>query len=127
MVDFSIIGDDFNPDIITNVLRLNPTEQYLKGEMNSRNICRKETCWSISTGYKESLYISDLLEDILVKFSGKEEILIRLKEELKLTFKFFIVMNIVENVKPAIYLDNRIIQFASNLNAEFDFDLYVLN
>ena len=127
MVDFSIIGDDFNPDIITNTLLLDPTEQYLKGDMNRRNIARKETCWSISTGYKESLYLSDLLEEIMVKFSGKEERLTKLREELNLTFKFLIVVNIVNNEKPAIYLDKSIIQFANNLQAEFDFDLYLLS
>lgn len=126
MVDFSIIGDDFNPETITKRLQLTPTEQYSKGEKIRNEIYRKEFCWSISTGYLETLYLSEILDDFLDKFSNKEEILIELKEEFKLTFKFFIVINIVDDLKPAIYLDNRIIRFSNYLNAEFDFDLYIL-
>lgn len=125
MVDFSIIGDNFNPKEITEKLLLEPTEWYIKGEKNKRNFERKETCWSISTGYVETLYVSDLFDELLDKLSSKKEALIELKTDYNLTCKFFIVVNIKENIKPAIYLEKKVIEFANDLEAEFDFDLYI--
>lgn len=126
MIDFSIIGDDFNPNFITEKLKLEPTEQYRKGEKNSRNFVWQETCWSISTDYVETLYVSELINRLLEKLSSRKDILIYLKRELNLEFKFFIVINIENNVKPAIYLDKRTVEFANAIEAEFDFDLYIL-
>jgi hypothetical protein len=127
MVDFSIIGDEFDPNLITEKLGLEPTEQYIKGEKNDRNFKKQETCWSISTGYNETLYVSELIDEIISKFCGKEEILIQLKQTLNLSFKFFIVIRIENNIKPAIYLDKKIVKFANILEAEFDFDLYIMS
>ncbi|SHL04119.1 protein of unknown function [Desulforamulus aeronauticus DSM 10349] len=58
MVEFCILGDDFNPEEVTSKLLIEPREQYLKGSRSTRNIERKETCWSISTGYVETLLVS---------------------------------------------------------------------
>lgn len=127
MVDFSIIGEEFNPEIITKKLLLEPTECYLKGEKNSRNFERKETCWSFSTGYVETLYVSELFDEVLNKLTSKKDTLIKLKNDYNLVFKFFIVINIEEDIKPAIYIDKKIIKFANDLEAEFDFDLYIIS
>ena len=125
MVDFSIIGDDFTPDEITKKLLLKPDEYYMKGDKLKSNFKRKECCWSINTGYVETLYVSELIEELIDKLSKKIDILVDLKKNYKVTFKFFIVINIVDNQKPAIYLDKGIIAFANILEAEFDFDIYV--
>lgn len=125
MVEFCIIGEDFNPEKITKMLMVEPTEYYIKGSKNKRNFERKESCWSISTGYVETLYVSELFDVLLNKLTNKKEIIIKLKKEYNLTCKFIIVINIEENIKPAIYLDKEIIKFANFLEAEFDFDMYI--
>jgi len=127
MIDFSIIGDEFNPHLITEKLQIEPTEQYTKGDKNKLDFERQETCWSISTDYVETMYISELIDKLLSKLASKRDILIHLKEELGLEFKFFIVINIENNNKPTIYLDKKIIEFANSLEAEFDFDLYIMS
>jgi len=125
MVEFCIIGEDFNPEEITKKLLIEPTEYYVKGTKNARDFERMESCWSISTGYIETLYIGEVLDMLLDKLANKKEIIIRLKEDYDLTCKFFVVINIEENMKPAIYLDKNVIEFAGSLEAEFDFDLYI--
>lgn len=42
-------------------------------------------------------------------------------------FKFFIVINIIDNDKPGIYLDQETIHFASELSASFDIDYYIFS
>ncbi|KAB1438063.1 DUF4279 domain-containing protein [Candidatus Galacturonibacter soehngenii] len=125
MVEFSIIGEDFNPEKITKMLMVEPTEYYMKGSKNERNFEMKESCWSISTGYVETLYVSELFDELLHKLTNKKEKIVKLKKEYNLTCKFFIVINIEENIKPAIYLDKEIVEFANFLEAEFDFDMYI--
>lgn len=125
MVEFSIMGEDFDPEKITKMLMVEPTECYMKGSKNKRNFEMKETCWSISTGYIETLYISELFDELLHKLANKKEIIVKLKEAYNLTCKFFIIINIEENNKPAIYLDKEVVAFANFLEAEFDFDMYI--
>lgn len=125
MVDFSIIGDEFEPNEITKKILLKPNEYYKKGDKSESNFKRKECCWSINTGYVETLYVSELIGELIDKLSKKIDVLVDLKKNYKLIFKFFIVINIIDNEKPAIYLDKSIIAFANILEAEFDFDIYI--
>lgn len=125
MVDFSIIGDDFSPQEITERLKIVPTEQYRKGELSKRSIERKESCWSKSTGYVETLYVSEVLTKLVAEILCAKKLLIDLKKELDLTYKFIIVIKIEQNQKPAIYLEKSIIEFANDIQAEIDFDLYI--
>ena len=125
MVEFSVIGEKFNPNVITKVLQIEPTEYYFNGDKSKRNIERKETCWYISTGYVDTLYISDVLSTIIDKLKDKEKKLNDLKNQLNLTYKFFIVIKIENGQVPAIYLDSKVIDFANSIKAEFDFDMYI--
>lgn len=79
----------------------------------------------LSTGYLNTLYISDVLSIILEKLKDKEEKLNNLKNQFDLTYKFFIVVKIEDGQVPAIYLDSKVIEFANSIKAEFDFDIYI--
>lgn len=126
MVEFCMIGDKFNPQEITQKLRIEPTECYIKGSRGIYNIERKETCWSISTGYIDTLYISEPFDFLLEKLIDVKDTIVKLKTDLVLDCKFFVVINIVQDIKPAIYLDKKIIEIANFIGAEIDFDLYIL-
>lgn len=125
MIEFCLLGDEFNPEELTRELLVKPTECYKKGSKSIRNIERKESCWSLSSGYIETLYLSELLDVLLEQLVEIKEKIVKLSQELNLTSKFFIVVNIVENEKPAIYLDKKVIEFANFVGAEFDFDFYI--
>lgn len=125
MVEFCILGDEFNPEEITSKLLIEPSEQYLKGSRNARNIERKESCWSINTGYLETLFVSEVLDILLDKLASKKELILEIEKEMDLICKFFVVIKIEDKIKPAIYLDKRVIEFADFVGAEFDFDLYI--
>ncbi|MED1724657.1 DUF4279 domain-containing protein [Brevibacillus parabrevis] len=126
MVEFTLTGDQFNPDLITEKLEIKPNEIYYKGDqVKHRKAVRKETCWSINTGYQESLDVNIQLRDVLEKIWPKKNDLRELQVENNLEIKFCIVIKIEENQTPAIYLDSDIIAFAHEIKAEFDFDLYI--
>jgi hypothetical protein len=125
LVEFSIIGDHFDPLVITNDLSVEPTGYYFKGEKGQWNTEKKETCWYISSEYVESLYVADVLKKIIDKIQNNRKKLNDLREQFDLTYKFFIDIKIEEKMIPAIYLDKEIIEFANDIKAELDFDIHI--
>lgn len=76
MVEFTLTGDQFNPDFIAERLEIKPNEIYYKGDQaKHRKAVRKETCWSINTGYQESLDVNIQLRDVIEKIRPKKMIL----------------------------------------------------
>lgn len=126
MAEFIITGDDFEPNLITEVTGIQPAGHYIKGEkVENKEIFYKETCWFISTNYQESLDINLQLNQLLSDLVPNIEKLNKLKSEYNLNFIFSFSIRIVDNQSPAIYLESDAIKAAYELNAEFDFDLYV--
>lgn len=126
MVEFRILGDDFNLDYITEVLSIIPTECWSKGDfVKNRNAIRKYTCWEVSSGYKESLDINTQLDEIINIFYNKIDNLITLKKKFDIEYFIEIVINVENDIKPTMCLNRRSIEFAYLIGAEVDFDLYI--
>lgn len=119
MVYFSIFGDEFPIDNVTEKLGIIPTETYEKGDF-----LRKETSWDLSTGYQVSLDVNDQLQQIISKLQNKTSIINEIKETYSVECKFFIVVKIEDGNTPTLYLDKEAIKIASSIEAEFDIDLY---
>ncbi|MFP3508690.1 DUF4279 domain-containing protein [Peribacillus sp. SIMBA_075] len=137
MAYFSAFGDEFPLEIVTDVLGIEPTETYKKGDIiessTNPNLVstkirrRKKTDWTLSTGYQESYDINNQLNPILKSLEGKTEDLKQLKVKYGLEFLFMIVIQIENNEKPAMYLQKNIIDFSSLIQAEIVFDLYIFS
>lgn len=126
-VYFSLFGQDFPIDDVTDKLEITPTETYKKGDLiPSRSTVRyrKETSWDLGTGYQFSFDVNDQLQQVVGRLKNKSSTIIEIKEEYSLECKFFIVIKIENGNAPALYLDKEVIKFASNIEAEFDVDLY---
>ncbi|MBB2482737.1 DUF4279 domain-containing protein [Bacillus sp. APMAM] len=134
---FSAVGDEFPVVAVTKALGIEPTNTYKKGDAIERpdnpNLVstkiryRKETDWTLSTGYQESYDINNQLNVILKSLEGKTEQLKHLKEKYGLEFLFMVVIQVENNESPAMYLQKVIIDFASSIQAEIHFDLYIFS
>ncbi|MED0936027.1 DUF4279 domain-containing protein [Bacillus mobilis] len=135
MAYFSATGDIFPLEAITETLSIEPTRTYKKGDVVARrdnpnlvftkNLYRKETDWTLSTGYQESYDINNQLHVILKSLEEKTEQLKQLKKKYDLEFLFMVVIQVENNESPAMYLQKDIIDFASSIQAEIHFDLYI--
>lgn len=126
MVEFRILGADFDVDYITDCLSVTPSVFWKTGDkIEGKNYTRKHTCWEINTGYEESLDINTQLNKILSLLSSKTDDLIRLKKSFNLDYCIEIVINIENDIKPTMYLSKEVIEFAYMVGAEIDFDVYV--
>lgn len=126
MAYFSILGDKFSLDDVTRTLIIEPTSTHLKGD-TVRNHVRKETDWTLSTGYQESYDINEQLNPLLNQLELKINELLEIKRLYNVSFMFMVVIQIENNESPAMYLGSRIINFACAINAEIHFDFYVLS
>ncbi|MGF9769245.1 DUF4279 domain-containing protein [Bacillus albus] len=135
MAYFSATGDIFPVEAITDALSIEPTRTYKKGDVvakrdnpnlvSTKPLYREETAWTLSTGYQQSYNINNQLHVILKSLDGKTEQLKHLKKKYSLEFLFMIVIQVKNNESPAMYLQKNIIDFASSIQAEIHFDLYI--
>lgn len=126
MIEFSIYGENFEHKYITKLLGIMPSEAYSKGELiRNGRVTRKETAWTISTGYEVSIDINEQLEKIIFILEGKLDKLVELKNNLRLNMLFMIVVKIENNEIPALYLRKEFIHFADKIDAEVGFDIYI--
>lgn len=135
MAYFSITGDIFPVEAITDALNIEPTRTYKKGNIvarrdnpnlvSTKKLYRKETDRNLSTGYQESYDINNQLYVILKSLEEKTEPLKQLKKKYDLEFLFMVVIQIENNESPAMYLQKDILDFASSIQAEIHFDLYI--
>ncbi len=129
MVEFRILGDEFEPEIFTSALLINPTSSWKKGEnyinQNNMIVKKKFSCWTISSGREESLDIGEQLYKVINKLIGKESILVNLKEQYDIDYTIDVIVEIEDSLSPAVYLESKAIKFANDIGATFDFDLYV--
>lgn len=134
IVYFSIYGDEFPVNDVTQLLSIKPTESYNKGDIIARKIndnlisstvhYRKETAWVLSSGYQESYDVKEQLDQVLEPLKSKTEIINQLKTKYKLECLLSIVIKIENGRTPGLHFDNEQLGFANSIKAEFDIDLY---
>ncbi|RTQ87633.1 DUF4279 domain-containing protein [Lysinibacillus telephonicus] len=126
-VYFSLYGEDFPIDEVTERLKVIPTGTYKKGDLipnRSTNRYRKESSWDLGTDYQDSLDVNKQLQEIVDKLQNKSLTINEIKDAYSLECKFFIVIIIENGNTPTLYLNKEIVKFASSIEAEFDVDLY---
>jgi hypothetical protein len=124
-VEFSIFGEQFDPNIVTRTLLIAPTRTWLRGDPIRRDLVRKETCWEIATEYEESFDINDQIDKIKGLIQNKKDQIVQLIKQNNLECKFEVVINIQDSSTPAMYLNADTIKFLYELGAEIDFDVYI--
>jgi hypothetical protein len=126
MVEFIITGDELNPSVVTEKLKMNPNKCWVKGDdIQGKTFKKKDSCWIVSTGYVESLDINEQLSEIVGLINNKASVLKEIKATNNIDYLFAIVVNVENNEKPAMYFDSKFIEFANDIKSEFYIDLYI--
>lgn len=134
MVYFSLYGDEFPIDYVTETLEIEPTKTFKKGDIivkpfnpkvtSTKIHYRLETAWNLSTGYQESFDVKEQLDQILRPLKNKAALINQLKTEYELECHFTIVIIMENGYTPGLVIDYEQIEFANSIKAEFDIDLY---
>ncbi|EAY30840.1 DUF4279 domain-containing protein [Microscilla marina] len=128
-LELTIFGDAFDLNELTSLITIKPTKTYLKGEVvkgYNKTIKRKEMSWSYSIPPLDTLYFEEYANKLLDKFESKAASLkgFLLKNNLKM--KLFVVLEISGDQTPALYLNNRFLNFINDLEGEIDVDIYAI-
>lgn len=123
-VYFSLFGDDFPINEVTRRLEITPTECYKEGDSISANssLHRKETSWDYGTDYQNSLDVNEQLQQVMNPLRDKCSNIYELQAEFGLASKIYIVIRMVNEQAPALYLEKDILTFALNIGAEIEVD-----
>lgn len=124
MAYFCLFGDEFDPNHVTSILRIEPTNTAYKGDIINKKHRIKETSWTLGTDYEESLDVNHQLIKVVDMIRNKAKEINSIRIEHQLRIKFFIVIRIEEGKTPALYFDSDFIEFVNMIHAEIDVDLY---
>ncbi|WP_239374917.1 DUF4279 domain-containing protein [Snodgrassella gandavensis] len=124
MVEFMIGGEEFNPDEVTKLLGILPTETRIKGSMTDGQYYPAiATTWYLRN-YQESMSnLDQLLSQIINGIKDKSEILLKLKKEYDLYYEFIIVANEGNNIESEVYLKKDTLDFISLLGAKLTIEI----
>ncbi|WP_455813226.1 DUF4279 domain-containing protein [Pseudomonas graminis] len=124
--EFSICGDQFDLNEITERLGINPSEVRVKGVIpKGRKRPSVETSWSISTDKEDSYDVDVQTKKVLSLIKEKVGDLCEIKEKMDVSFILSLIVEVENGEKPALHFTSDTISFLGKIGAESDIDLYI--
>ena len=127
-VYFQLTGGELDPQIITDKLKINPTEVFRKGDKRKYNTTSEFSGWKLSADKgPDHLMIEELVEKIVSKLFDKIELINELKEYYGLNSVLEIVLFIDTNEEkstPVLGHDLKTIEFLYRTQTRTDIDIY---
>jgi len=124
-IDLSVFSDenDFNLSDLTQILQIEPTATWHKGDMIRKNLYRKETCWRLKTLHIKTFDFEEIFKILINILDDKIEILGEYAKANNLFVKICPVI-VVSNNMPCIIITKEIAEILLLLNATIEFDMY---
>ncbi|MCB0479404.1 MAG: DUF4279 domain-containing protein [Crocinitomicaceae bacterium] len=122
---------DFNPDLITETLGIQPSEIGQKGEQGKYIKELKQSYWKLkSSDSKEKIFIEKMVEEVVSKLKSKAKIISELKSKYQLNSVLEIVLYVDTNEEestPALGHSSEVIAFLYETGTVTDVDIYRYN
>ncbi|WP_314065389.1 DUF4279 domain-containing protein [uncultured Vagococcus sp.] len=122
-IDFCFQSDKLNFDFITHQLGINPTRTRRREECPIPEF--GATYWRLSTEKEETLVLDNQFKKILQLLIGKEHIINEIAQKYDAQTAFNVVIEAPSMGGPEVVLYPDVVSFASSINAEIGFDLYI--
>jgi len=124
--EFSICGDQFDLNEVTEKLGINPSETRVTGVIpEGKKRPSIETSWSISTDKEDSYDVDVQTKKVLLLITEKVEELCEIKEKMNVSFILSLIVEVENGEKPALHFTSDTISFLGKIGAETDIDLYI--
>ena len=128
-VYFSFDGINYDPNEITKILNIEPTQIRYKGELPSGKL-PKRTSWVLSTSniVDEYIDIYQMATSITKTLEPKVNLINQIREQFNLTTRLEVVLwfSVDENSStPAIGFEVETIEFLGKVGALVDIDTYL--
>ena len=133
-VDFTITGEKFDLDRLTETLGLCPSRSKTKNEWpeiivesqdGRYNYCCTNMLWEFSTERRRCKEVRFMFEEMMSHLQGKEFWINEFCKENKLTASFNVSITMNNPYRPDIFLTKEVVDFIHALEADVGFDLYI--
>ncbi|MBP2619253.1 DUF4279 domain-containing protein [Chryseobacterium jejuense] len=128
-ITFSIFGCFFDPNDLTKLIGIVPTNIWIEGEVipnNKKNKKREESAWEYSI-YSDTIYLEEISDRLVSIFKEKVIIVNDYVDQTNgLTIKFDIILEIAEEQGVVLYFNKSFLNMVSELGAEIEVDNYIL-
>ncbi|WP_314065402.1 DUF4279 domain-containing protein [uncultured Vagococcus sp.] len=122
-ISFGFMSEKLNFDEINNILGLKATRAKRKEDYPLPEYGTTE--WVYSTSKDETLSLDDQFRKFLVIWEGKEDLINTISKKFEAQTFFSIVIEAPSMGGPEVVLYPDVVSFASSINAEIGFDLYI--
>lgn len=129
-VYFAFKGDNFDPNIVTGELGIEPTDSWRAGEPGKYIQQQKYSGWTLKSTSDELLDMDKLVNEVVAQLSEKIELINNLKQRLNLDTVLEIVMYIdikEEQSTPYLGHTSEVINFLHRTGTTTDVDIYRYN
>jgi len=125
-VSFNLIGEDFDFDVVTTKIGVNPTRTKAKSDCRPQTIAAgfAHSSWSIDIKEENCIAVSHLFRKMLETLNGKSEIIKNICDEYNIEAGFVVVIHMKDGDRPEMVLPREVVSFAGAINAEIGFDIY---
>lgn len=124
--EFSIYGDNFDPNELTDLLEIQPMEVNLKGVITgTRKRPSTETSWSIYTKKEESYDVKEQIDKIVSILKDKIKLINGFKEKNEVSISLSLLIEVENDEKPAIYWTPETNDFLGKIGAESSIEIYM--
>ena len=124
---FTLFGEDFPLEEFTREIGIIPTEAYRKGEVFIRGKTkhvRFETAWEYGVDYKLTDYPEEQIHNIVNTLYNSIEVIKKYVDNYNLRCKLVTVVCFNCQQTRGLVMNNKAIEFANQVNGEFEFDIY---
>jgi hypothetical protein len=124
-IDFILTGK-FDPDKITTLMGIKPTNTWKLGDsIQNTKLRRKHDGWKLSIDKEESLDLNEKIESFLMQLESYSMPLKEIYEKLNAKAEIACAIYIEDEQVPAIHFNHETIKRVSDLGAEIDVDFYL--
>lgn len=121
---FEVIGDGFNPDLLTEAMGIEPTKTWRVGDTTRRSgRPYKHDGWSIRSEEVASLDLREVVLPVLRRLLPVAGVLSEYCDRLNLEAVLSCAVYVEDDQMPALSLDSETIRMLSALGASLDIDI----
>lgn len=126
-VYFAFSGDEFDPEIVTQAIGIEPSQTQKKGEKGSYIKASKFSYWKLQSNMVDNIFLENLILDLVSILYEKIDEINGVKEKFGLSSRIQVVMYIDTNEDvstPALGHSEKVIEFLYKTNSTTDVDIY---
>ena len=124
---FRITGD-FDPDVITEQLGLQPNKTWKIGDKRCNGTTYDFSSWVFGYCDKYDVLVENQMHTTIDPLLDKMDLLNEIREKFDVTFTLEIVPTVyAENTSPCLAPSMNVIDFCHSTKTQIDIDLYVMD